>query len=142
MVPQVGSSIPPRVSQKRAILLVTFCAVAISLLDLTITQLSGQVWAYLLPIFPVIIFTVGFGLKSRILGYSFAVAYSVTCFGWMVAGIAIGGDIGIVAFLVGVTALAITLSVFAIIWLIFWKMWRGLSSMKRNGGEIKPQELE
>ncbi len=131
--------LPPTARLK--IFLVVLFAIAIALIDLAITQESGEVWSYLWPIVPILVFTIGLGLKRRIYGYTFAMSYGATCVAWMLGGSMIGGEAGNDAVFVGGAGLAMTISLFLLVWVIFWKLWRMVSSVKDTSGEVRPSEL-
>ena len=126
---------------KIAFACVVLFSITITLLDLSITQNSGEVWSYLLPIGPILIFTIGLGLKRRIFGYCFVITYAATCAAWMLGGAIIGGRTGEVSLFVGGAGLAMALSLFLLVWIIFWKLWRMVSSVKDASGEVRPTEL-
>lgn len=130
---------PPKAIWK--IFVVNLFAVSIALVDLIITQKSGDVWSYLLPIVPILVFTIGLGLKRRIYGYMFAITYGATCAIWMVVGNVIVGETGNKAVFVGGAGLVMTISLFLLVWVIFWKLWRVISSVKDTSGEVRPREL-
>ncbi len=139
LVTNGNKELPPVAGWK--VLVVILFAIALALLDLTITQDSGQVWSYLWPIVPILVFTIGLGLKRRIYGYTFALSYGATCAAWMVLGNFITGDTGNEALFVGGAGLAMTISLFLLVWVIFWKLWRVVSSVKDTTGEVRPNEL-
>ncbi len=130
---------PPAARLK--IFFVILFAIAIALIDLAITQESGEVWSYLWPIVPILVFTIGIGLKRRIYGYTFAMSYGATCAAWMLGGSIIGKEAGNDAVFVGGAGLAMTISLFLLVWVIFWKLWRMVSSVKDTSGEVRPSEL-
>ncbi|MFX0141247.1 MAG: hypothetical protein ACFFDN_46840, partial [Candidatus Hodarchaeota archaeon] len=86
---------------------------------------SMEVWSYLTIIFTTIIPTVLIGLKNRYWGYGYL-------FGFALAGIPFSfldppyGDL-----FIGWYTFATSLLIFIILWLIFWKAWRSLSSIKQ-----------
>jgi hypothetical protein len=83
---------------------------------------SMEIWSYLTIIFTTIIPTVLIGLKNRFWGYGYL-------FGFATAGIPFMfiGDL----FIGGYTSIT-SLLIFIILWLIFWKAWRSLSSIKQT----------
>ncbi len=133
-----NKELPPPTAFK--FFIVVLFAIGIALIDLTITQESGEVWSYLLPIGPILIFTIGLGLKRRIFGYCFALTYTATCAVWMIGGSFIGGREGEIAIFVGGAGLAMAASLFLLVWVIFWKLWRMVSSVKDTSGEVRPSE--
>ncbi len=122
------------------IFIVVVFAIVIALIFLRNTQVSREVWSYLIPIVPILVCTIGLGLKQRYYGYSFAISYGATCIAWIVGGSIIGGPEGDTAIFVGGTGLAMTISLFLLIWVIFWKLWRMVSSVKDTSGEVRPSE--
>ncbi len=86
---------------------------------------SMEIWSYLTIIFTTIIPTVIIGLKNRYWGYGYL-------FGFAIAGIPFSlleppyGDL-----FIGWYTFATSLFIFIILWLIFWKAWRSLSSIKQ-----------
>ena len=86
---------------------------------------SMEIWSYLTIIFTTIIPTIIIALKNRLWGYGYL-------FGFMVAGIPFSflnpphGDL-----FVGWYTFATALFIFIILWLIFWRAWRSLSSIKQ-----------
>jgi len=86
---------------------------------------SMQIWSYLTIIFTTILPTVIIGLKNRYWGYGYL-------FGFAIAGIPFSfleqpyGDL-----FIGWYTFATSLFIFIILWLIFWKTWRSLSSIKQ-----------
>jgi len=83
---------------------------------------SVEIWAYLSPIFTIIIPGVGIALKNRYWGYGYI-------FGFSSAGIPF---LLFVDLFIGGYIFAIALFIFVILWLIFWKAWRALSSIKSS----------
>ncbi|MFX1242541.1 MAG: hypothetical protein ACFFA7_14935 [Promethearchaeota archaeon] len=83
---------------------------------------SMAIWSYLTIIFTTIIPTVLIGLKNRFWGYGYL-------FGFAIAGIPFMfiGD-----FFIGGYTSVTSLLIFIILWLIFWKTWRSLSSIKQT----------
>ncbi|MFX1502666.1 MAG: hypothetical protein ACFFDH_17025 [Promethearchaeota archaeon] len=86
---------------------------------------SMEIWSYLTIIFTTIIPTVVIGLKNRYWGYGYL-------FGFAVAGIPFSfldppyGDL-----FIGWYIFVTSMFIFIILWLIFWKAWRSLSSIKQ-----------
>ncbi|MFX0105292.1 MAG: hypothetical protein ACFE75_07365 [Candidatus Hodarchaeota archaeon] len=86
---------------------------------------SMEIWSYLTIIFTTIIPTIVIGLKDRYWGYGYL-------FGFAIAGIPFSffdrpyGDL-----FIGWYTFATSLFIFIILWLIFWKAWRALSSIKQ-----------
>ncbi|TXT64696.1 MAG: conserved membrane protein of unknown function [Promethearchaeota archaeon] len=79
-----------------------------------------KVFMYLSIIFTTVIPCVGIGLKNRLWGYGYILGFAL-------AGLPF---IFIVDLFIGAYTFATTLFLFIILWLIFWKTWRSLSSIK------------
>jgi len=79
-----------------------------------------KIFTYLSIIFTTVIPCVGIGLKNRLWGYVYIIGFAI-------AGIPF---LFIVDLFVGAYTSATTLFLFIILWLIFWKAWRSLSSIK------------
>ncbi|MFX1470857.1 MAG: hypothetical protein ACFFB8_19630 [Promethearchaeota archaeon] len=92
-----------------------------SWLNMLIILDSMEIWSYLTIIFTTIIPTVVIGLKNRYWGYGYL-------FGFSVAGIPF---LIIVDLFIGGYTFATSLFIFIILWLIFWKGWRAISSIKQ-----------
>ena len=82
---------------------------------------SMEIWSYLTIIFTTIIPTVIIALKNRLWGYGYL-------FGFMFAGIPF---LFIEDLFIGGYTFATALFIFIILWLIFWRAWRSLSSIKQ-----------
>lgn len=82
---------------------------------------SMEIWSYLTIIFTTIIPTVIIALKNRLWGYGFLA-------GFIFAGIPF---LIIVDLFIGGYTFATALFIFIILWLIFWRAWRSLSSIKQ-----------
>lgn len=80
-----------------------------------------EIWSYLTIIFTTIVPTVIIGLKNRYWGYGYL-------FGFSIAGVPF---LFIVDLFIGGYTFATSLFIFIILWLIFWKAWRSLSSIKQ-----------
>ena len=86
---------------------------------------SMQIWSYLTIIFTTIIPTVVIALKNRFWGYGYLI-------GFLIAGVPFSflsppyGDL-----FIGWYTFATSSFIFIILWLIFWKAWRSLSSIKQ-----------
>jgi hypothetical protein len=86
---------------------------------------SMEIWSYLTIIFTTIIPTIIIGLKNRYWGYGYI-------FGFALAGIPFSffeapyGDL-----FIGWYTFITSMFIFIILWLIFWKAWRSLSSIKQ-----------
>ncbi len=80
-----------------------------------------EIWSYLTIIFTTIIPTVIIALKNRFWGYGYLIGFSV-------AGIPF---LFIVDLFIGGYTFATALFIFIILWLIFWKTWRSLSSIRQ-----------
>ena len=79
-----------------------------------------KVFMYLSIIFTTVIPCVIIGLKNRLWGYGYILGFAL-------AGIPF---IFITDLFIGAYTFATTLFLFTILWLIFWKTWRSLSSIK------------
>jgi len=93
----------------------------VSWVNMLIILDSMQIWSYLSIIFTTIIPCVIIALKDRYWGYGYI-------FGFAIAGIPF---LIIVDLFIGGYVFATSSFIFAILWLIFWKGWRSLSSIKR-----------
>jgi hypothetical protein len=93
----------------------------VSWLNMLIISQSMEIWSYLTIIFTTIIPTVIMGLKNRYWGYGYL-------FGFVIAGIPF---LLLVDLFIGGYTFATSLFIFIILWLIFWKAWRSLSSIKQ-----------
>ncbi len=86
---------------------------------------SMEIWSYLTIIFTTIIPTVIIALKNRFWGYGYMVGFAL-------AGIPFSflkppyGDL-----FIGWYTFATSFFIFIILWLIFWKAWRSLASIKQ-----------
>lgn len=86
---------------------------------------SMEIWSYLTIIFTTIIPTVIIALKNRFWGYGYLIGFAI-------AGIPFSfldppyGDL-----FIGWYTFATSFFIFIILWLIFWKAWRSLSSIKQ-----------
>ncbi len=80
-----------------------------------------QIWSYLTIIFTTIIPTIIIALKNRLWGYGYLGGFAI-------AGIPF---LFIVDPFIGGYTFATALFIFIILWLIFWRAWRTLSSIKR-----------
>lgn len=86
---------------------------------------SMEIWSYLTIIFTTIIPTVIIALKNRFWGYGYIIGFAI-------AGIPFSfldppyGDL-----FIGWYTFATAFFIFIILWLIFWKAWRSLSSIKQ-----------
>jgi len=83
---------------------------------------SMEVWTYLTIIFTIIIPGVIIALKNRYWGYGYI-------FGFSIAGIPF---IFIIDLFIGLYIFTTALFIFIILWLIFWKTWRSLSTIKSS----------
>ncbi len=102
------------------ILLVIFGFI-VSWVNMLIILESMEIWSYLTIIFTTIIPTIFIGLKNRYWGYGYL-------FGFAIAGIPF---LFIVDLFIGGYTFVTSLFIFIILWLIFWKTWRSLSSIKQ-----------
>ena len=82
---------------------------------------SMEIWSYLTIIFTTIIPTVVIALKNRLWGYGYL-------FGFTFAGIPF---LFVEDLFIGGYTFATALFIFIILWLIFWRAWRSLSSIKQ-----------
>ncbi|MEJ2252388.1 MAG: hypothetical protein P8Y70_19725 [Candidatus Lokiarchaeota archaeon] len=78
-----------------------------------------KIISYLSIIFTTIIPCVIIGLKKRIWAYSYILGFSFAGLPFMFVDLFIGGY-----------TFATTMFIFIILWIIFWKTWRSLSSIK------------
>lgn len=92
----------------------------ISWINMLIISDSMEVWTYLTIIFTIIIPGVIIALKNRYWGYSYI-------FGFSIAGIPF---MFIIDLFIGGYIFTTALFIFIILWLIFWKTWRSLSTIK------------
>ncbi len=93
----------------------------VSWVNMLIILDSMQIWSYLSIIFTSIIPCVIIALKDRFWGYGYI-------FGFAIAGIPF---LIIVDLFIGGYVFATSSFIFTILWLIFWKGWRSLSSIRR-----------
>jgi hypothetical protein len=93
----------------------------VSWVNMLLISESMEIWSYLTIIFTTIIPTIIIGLKNRYWGYSYL-------FGFAIAGIPF---LFTVDLFIGGYTFATSLFIFIILWLIFWKAWRSLSSIKQ-----------
>ena len=97
----------------------------ISWVNMVIILDSMEIWSYLTIIFTTIIPTVIIALKNRYWGYGYLIGFTI-------AGIPFSffdppyGDL-----FIGWYTFATAFFIFIILWLIFWKAWRSLSSIKQ-----------
>ena len=97
----------------------------ISWVNMIIILDSMEIWSYLTIIFTTIIPTVILALKNRYWGYGYLIGFAI-------AGIPFSffdphyGDL-----FIGWYTFATSFFIFIILWLIFWKAWRSLSSIKQ-----------
>lgn len=78
-----------------------------------------KIFAYLSIIFTTIIPCIAIGLKNRIWAYGYILGFASAGLPFMIVDLFIGGY-----------TFATTMFIFIIIWLIFWKTWRSLSSIR------------
>lgn len=93
----------------------------ISWINMVIILDYMEIWSYLTIIFTTIIPTVIIALKNRLWGYGYLGGFAI-------AGIPF---LFIVDPFIGGYTFATALFIFIILWLIFWRAWRTLSSIKR-----------
>ncbi|MFO7796247.1 MAG: hypothetical protein ACQERB_04685 [Promethearchaeati archaeon] len=79
-----------------------------------------KIFTYFTIIFTTILPTVGIGLINRFWGYAYILGFAM-------AGIPF---IFIVDLFIGAYTFATTMFIFIILWIIFWKAWRSLKSIK------------
>jgi hypothetical protein len=94
----------------------------ISWINMLIILDSMEIWSYLSIIFTTIIPGVVIALKNRYWGYGYIFGFS---------GAGIPFLILMDPFIGGYTCVT-ALLIFIILWLIFWKAWRSLSSIKKT----------
>jgi len=94
----------------------------ILIMDAQTTNLHPQlkIFMYFTIIFTTIIPTIGIGLINRLWGYGYILGFAS-------AGIPF---IFIIDLFIGAYTFATTLFIFIILWIIFWKAWRSLKSIK------------
>ncbi len=93
----------------------------VSWVNMSIISESMMIWSYLTIIFTTIIPTVIIGLKNRFWGYGYLIGFAVAGIPFLI----------IVDLFIGGYTFATSLFIFIILWLIFWKAWRSLSSIKQ-----------
>lgn len=102
--------------------LVFYCIIGfvVSNINMYIIVLSMEVWAYLLIIFLIIIPAIIIGLKVRDWAYGYMIGYSTA------------GILGIFIYdlFIGAYTVAVSILIFIILWLIFFKTWRSISKIK------------
>jgi hypothetical protein len=80
---------------------------------------SIEVISYLSIIFTTMVPTVGIGLKNRFWAYGYILGFSIAGIPYMI----------LIDLFIGGYTFATSLFIFIIMWLIFWKAWRSLSSI-------------
>ncbi len=80
-----------------------------------------EIWSYLTIIFTTIIPTIIIALKNRLWGYGYLLGFSIAGIPFLI----------IVDLFVGGYTFATAIFIFIILWLIFWKAWRSLSSIRQ-----------
>ncbi len=93
----------------------------VSWVNMLIIKDSMEIWSYLTVIFTTIIPGIIVALKNRYWGYGYM-------FGFAIAGIPF---LFMIDLFIGGYTFATALLIFIVLWLIFWKAWRSLSSIKR-----------
>lgn len=93
----------------------------VSWMNMLIIKDSMEIWSYLTVIFTTIIPGIIVALKNRYWGYGYM-------FGFAIAGIPF---LFMIDLFIGGYTFTTALLIFIILWLIFWKAWRSLSSIKR-----------
>ena len=95
---------------------------AVSWINMLVILDSMEIWSYLSIIFTSIIPGVLIALKNRYWGYGYM-------FGFSGAGIPF---LILIDLFIGGYTVVTALLIFIILWLIFWKAWRSLSSIKKT----------
>lgn len=80
-----------------------------------------EIWSYLTIIFTTIIPTIIIALKNRLWGYGYLLGFSFAGIPFLI----------IVDLFVGGYTFATAIFIFIILWLIFWRAWRSLSSIRQ-----------
>lgn len=93
----------------------------VSWVNMLIILNSMEIWSYLSIIFTVIIPAVIIGLKNRYWSYGYIMGFAI-------AGIPF---LFVMDLFIGGYTFATSVFIFMILWLIFWKAWRSLSSIKQ-----------
>jgi len=94
----------------------------VSWINMLVIFNSMEIWSYLSIIFTTMIPGVLIALKNRYWGYGYI-------FGFSGAGIPF---LILIDLFIGGYTFVTALLIFIILWLIFWKAWRSLSSIKRT----------
>ncbi|MFX1321722.1 MAG: hypothetical protein ACFFAQ_08760 [Promethearchaeota archaeon] len=95
---------------------------AVSWINMLVILDSMEIWSYLSIIFTSIIPGVLIAIKNRYWGYGYM-------FGFSGAGIPF---LILIDLFIGGYTVVTALLIFIILWLIFWKAWRSLSSIKKT----------
>ncbi len=82
---------------------------------------SMEIWSYLTIIFTTIIPTIIIALKNRLWGYGYLLGFAFAGIPFLI----------IVDRFIGGYTFATAIFIFVILWLIFWKAWRALSSIRQ-----------
>lgn len=102
--------------------LVFYCIIGfvVSNINMYIIVLSMEVWAYLLIIFLIIIPAIIIGLRLRIWAYGYMLGFTTA------------GILGIFLYdlFIGAYTAVVSIFIFIILWLIFFKTWRSISKIK------------
>jgi hypothetical protein len=93
----------------------------VSWINMVIILDSMEIWSYLSIIFTTMIPGIGIALKNRYWGYGYLIGFAI-------AGIPF---IFLMDLFIGGYTFVTTVFIFVILWLIFWKAWRSISSIKR-----------
>ena len=93
----------------------------VSWINMVIMLDSMEIWSYLSIIFTTIIPGISIALKNRYWGYGYLIGFAL-------AGIPF---IFIMDLFIGGYTFITTIFIFVILWLIFWKAWRSISSIQR-----------
>jgi hypothetical protein len=93
----------------------------ISWINMLIILDSMEIWSYLTIIFTTIIPTVIIGLKNRYWGYGYLCGFAIAGIPFLI----------LMDLFIGGYTFATSILIFIILWLIFWKAWRSLSSIKQ-----------
>jgi hypothetical protein len=93
----------------------------VSWLNMLIIFNIMEVWAYLSVIFTVMIPGIIIAVKNRYWGYGYVIGFTIAGIPFLI----------IIDLFIGGYTFAVSLFLFIIMWLVFWKTWRTISSIKR-----------
>lgn len=99
----------------------TIIGFVISWINMLVILDSMEIWSYLSIIFTTIIPGVIISLKNRYWGYGYMIGFSGAGIPFLI----------LIDLFIGGYTFATGLLIFIILWLIFWKAWRSLSSIKK-----------